>query len=656
MLCYILLIFHIQLSQLVGIGGQSRSECSLLNREAAIDTLRKITHSRLLNRREVDKELHPHVICMSAPGAGKSRLADYGLEALKLIDAKDYSKLTTLANNGAALAIHVSYNNATPFIPMDRKLGASASLACRLLSSYFRTTSDAKLLMYLYGEDNIQSLTVETSLEVILSDHRRRLALPVDQDILLYIAVDDVSSIISSTDNGWTAADGKGFLKSIFDTLSMIYADRQCFVTAMVTGTVLGHTSEILINTNRKYINLAVPILSLDQSVQLAKDAFSRNSIDKSVLENFNWLEFKLLLSDIGGVPRYVWNAINDVLETRLAKVDFRTIRTSIHNEMSQRYGISASALFHPAIVFAALSRQPVQPNEKVLLDSSDSTTWIDLENRGLLFFSPSSSFMSTIVLPYIHLQSMKVGTTLTSDLFHSLCGGDWSSWEKFVASHDALLLTLYGQQRRKYISVAEYYRGAKVGESVKDILLTLPPAADLKHSVSVESASKRFPETQGSSLGPAMDSSVVYLNAKGAKLDIVVPHKVHNSTYQNAILYRSIHCKHTTSRTPLDPRIHVDVKKYTSENLAHMVSSSSKFLHVYISNRKLVDYPVDSNGAEQACGSNLLSDAIFVSRDELEGFFTRTFSDRILLMLESKASAVSTNEPNSIDSQFKAC
>ena len=67
-----------------------------------------------------------------------------------------------------------------------------------------------------------------------------------------------------------------------------------------------------------------------------------------------------------------------------------------------------------------------------------------------------------------------------------------------------------------------------------------------------------------------------------------------------------------------------------------------------------MVDYPVDSNGgggAEQACGSNaLLSDAIFVSRDELEGFFTRTFSDRILLMLESKTPVVSTNEPDSIN------
>jgi len=104
---------------------------------------------------------------------------------------------------------------------------------------------------------------------------------------------------------------------------------------------------------------------------------------------------------------------------------------------------------------------------------------------------------------------------------------------------------TLYAQQGRQYVSVAEYYRGAKVGESVKDILLSLPHAVNLKHIVRVESASKRFPEMQGSSLGPAMDGSVVYMNAKGAKLDIVIPHKIHVKINLYVIMHNVIHIKY---------------------------------------------------------------------------------------------------------------
>ena len=227
---------------------------------------------------------------MSAPGTGKSRLADYGLEALKSVDPTKYPKLASFANNGASLAIHVTYNSATPFDEYDEIVGPRVSLACRLLSSYFRrkSVSDVVMLTGLRVIPNIKSLTLDASINVILAHHRRRPCLLSNQDLLLYIAIDDVTSILSHRKDGWTQEMGKNFLKALFDSLARHYHGRKTyFLAAIVTGTVLGPTSNILKQTFRRYVNLAVPLLTLQQSVQLAQDAFSRASVSEDVMDRF---------------------------------------------------------------------------------------------------------------------------------------------------------------------------------------------------------------------------------------------------------------------------------------------------------------------------------------------------------------------------------
>lgn len=232
---------------------------------------RDITAGRLLCRLEADKEKHPYVIYMSAPGTGKSRLADYGLEALKTTDATKYPNLASLANNGASLAVHVSYNNATPFSLFDVQVGPEASLAYRLLASYFRRNEGIPLVQMLIqsGVEMIRTLSVAASVQAILLHHRKSLGVSDNKDVLLYLAVDDVSGICSSLLIGWTLQDGKAFLKSIFDSISSLSSFPPCFVVSMVTGTVISPTREIL--TNRPVKNLAVPLLTLDQSVQLSE-------------------------------------------------------------------------------------------------------------------------------------------------------------------------------------------------------------------------------------------------------------------------------------------------------------------------------------------------------------------------------------------------
>ena len=63
-----LLIILYFVFQLVDTGNLPRSESLLLNREDSIQTFQRVTAERLSKRSQSDKECHPHVICMAAPG------------------------------------------------------------------------------------------------------------------------------------------------------------------------------------------------------------------------------------------------------------------------------------------------------------------------------------------------------------------------------------------------------------------------------------------------------------------------------------------------------------------------------------------------------------------------------------------------------------
>lgn len=550
-------------------------DCKLLNREHAVASLRRISASRLDKRNTNDKEAHPHVICMSAPGTGKSRLAEYGFEALKEKDS-DYPALSSLANNDASLAVHISYNSGTSFDDKDVNIGCEASLACRMLASYFRSMENSPLYSQLRSVSNIKSLTLEACVNVILEDHHRRLHLSPTSDFrtLLYVAIDDITSIYSYSALGLTHDIGKGFLKRLFDILSSLYSSKPYFFVSMVTGTILGPTSDVLNNTSRQYFNLPVPLLTLDQSMELARDAFSRADIPKVTMDKFDLQKFQLLLCDIGGIPRYVWNAIDSVLVNRLQYVDLAYLRWTIKTKISQRHAISKSSVdICLQIISAVVLRIPVNSTSQVL-GVAEKVSWEDLENSGLVYFAHGTDLMLTsevqVILPILHFECMMESHfSSPTNLIDSLVRMEWKSWEMFVASHDALLLILYRLQGRDMVRVSEYYKGAVVGSAVKDLTLNFPPVGYCKHTSTVE--------------------------------------------------------------THFDPSIHAESIQITREVLSPRTPRLSSFLRVYISNRQRKLSP--SKKAESL--TDWPNDAVFVTYDQMEAFFSRTFADRIRLMLE---------------------
>ena len=104
-----------------------------IDREACSNLLISQTEERFKSFDCYDKEKHPHFICMSAPGTGKSTLCE---NALNIIMKTDLEPLKQILNNNS-VEIRVTYNGITKFAEIDRRIGAQSSLACRILASYF---------------------------------------------------------------------------------------------------------------------------------------------------------------------------------------------------------------------------------------------------------------------------------------------------------------------------------------------------------------------------------------------------------------------------------------------------------------------------------------------------------------------------------------
>ena len=211
---------------------------------------------------------------------------------------------------------------------------------------------------------------------------------------------------------------------------------------------------------------------------------------------------------------------------------------------------------------------------------------------------------------------------TLTDNLGDNTC----ESWGKFVLSYEALLMMMYSLQSKSQVTVGEYYRGAIVGEGVKDMMLTLPS----KSPVSYSEMENNYPETEGSS-PPVMDATVVYKNGQGAKIDGLIRHSdpavlrcfhFDNNTKSGSFTYRNIR-NQTTS----------DMRDYVT----HRLDTDVKLLHIYVSSGEM-------KGSNEAI---LKGDDVVITRSELSGFFGRTFGERVDIMLSRTQSKEKTSMKN---------
>ena len=592
----------------------------MLNRDGSLELFQKITAKRLAKRFSVDKEDHPHVICMAAPGTGKSRLADYGLEALK---RSQDSTLSKMANDSNALAVHISFNGSTPFNEHDIVAGPEAATACRLLVSYFRNRHGHGIhLSDIIRLPGIRSLTIATSIKAILTHHLKLLQLPLTTDILLYVAIDDVSSICQPQYRrpeiiSWSSIeDGKQYLKEIMNGFAAMYDNTSFFLAIIITGTVFGSVSSILVGSSRPFENLFVPLLSLEQSIQLTNGALLA-----SKLPIFISHDMKLLLSDIGGIPRFIWQAI----EGYIAQKSVYEIKSEISSAIKLRYDLPLFASSEEAklAIRVALLRVLVDPLGRC---GSTKSKWYELENQGYFFFMPGGPGNKRyVVLPLIHLEAILhylLSPEISYNLIRKLCTNEWRSWEDFVLNYELVLMTLFQEQGIDNVPVGEYYNGALVGKNVANINLHIPSG----QQISIVDCSNRYPEK----VKMKLSENHIYKNCQGAKIDGFIQQINPNKT----ILLRCIHCKHTEAidKTKFD---YLSIKSKSDLNMAKIVeprlNATTKLLHIFMSNRPLTNSKLPDES---------FADVVLVTRTQLHSFFGYSFGNRLMLMMLSETNS----------------
>lgn len=441
--------------QLVSLGSLSREEVRPLHREEAISMMQRIVAKRFKYRLQIDKECHPHIVCMAGPGTGKSRLADYGIEILKASPDEDVNRL---ANNNP-LVVHISFNNiGTTFGPFDKDVGPLMAVVSRIFATYFGISLES-----VRNFSHCKSITLSKAFRVILAHHRKRHSMGPEQDVLIYLAIDDVSPIMSSL----AKDEGRAFLESIFSDLAGMYTSGDHFFVDVVTGRSMTATAAIL---QRKCVNLPVPLLDLNQSLTLAEGAMKGTSMGEGENASWNCREMKLLLSDIGGIPRYVWEAIEEVIERKLTPGqdnEWRSLRGHIKATIKTRHQLLKGCRNEAELIEIlrmAILRETVVPMD----------LW-ELENQGSLFFTKSGR-RALVWLPIIHLECIAESLhPEINDCLRHLTDHSYTGWEMFNVAYDALLMTMHSRSGKRTVTVENYYEGAAVSADVADIELSLP-------------------------------------------------------------------------------------------------------------------------------------------------------------------------------------
>ena len=111
-----------------------------------------------------------------------------------------------------------------------------------------------------------------------------------------------------------------------------------------------------------------------------------------------------------------------------------------------------------------------------------------------------------------------------------------------------------------------------------------------------------------------------MYKNGKNAKIDGLIQHS-------NPAILRCFHYKHTLYNKPF---VFANIISDTKADMANVVTprlnSDVWPLHIYVTNRNMT-------GDREIIRT---SDVVVISRSELIGFFSRTFGERIALMVSS--------------------
>jgi hypothetical protein len=626
----------------------------LLNRDPSIVKIQDFTAKRLDNRSDSDKEKHKHMLVMSGPGTGKTRIGQFGLEALK---ASPQEKLNKLANENS-IQINTSFTNGTSFEKDDLIAGPDMALGRRILRAYFNVSHSRESKLF-HAINKLSSLSISLAMEVVMLDHKHRYPHLAHTDCLIYLLIDDLSGIVSPIERAESVValvdkvdpkqhqkmvEKKDFLRDMSSLVGNLYAEQTSyFLVTVMTGTIYTTVEEVFQGTHRSFINLPVPLLSQEQSLQLVRSALGDGVADM--------LDVQLLLCDIGGIPRYIVDTIDLLSDVKKKKgesaipVEISSTRSTILSRISSRFNFRVDSCIADDICRNVIMRNIISISNAITVPArgqevSQTVTYRDLENSGLIYFQYINDEEVIVQVPLMLLEvyarcSKEGSSSLTLTLINKLVEAlkSYEEWESFVVAYHAMLLTLYDRDADK-VKLGNLFRGALMSEAMSNKVINLPRLGPTDY-VKVKKLPHRFPELDDS-CDVIIEDKVVYHNAGGAKFDGFSVHKGDGKKSELVVISGKYTVKGRT-------QMYIDaVMKQAVEGekaVLDMIKANGKNVDVHvdvdviISNQKLSS---TSRKSFANRGTKALTkeekDFVLVARDEVMPYFGKSFADRVLI------------------------
>ena len=583
----------------------------LYNREDARNTVLATTEERLRHIRSVDKETHPILTCMSAPGTGKSLLAQTVPTWLK--ESHD-PKLRAMATKDP-LIVCISFNSDTKFNAVSEASDGNNALSWRLLASYFGQIKESVIA----GLGRLPLFNV--CLDAIVKDHRARHPYIKEEDTtLIYLAVDDVTSLMHHPVT----------LRSITDALGeqSIRAQSNTFFVPLLTGTIDVAVALALSASSHPRKRIPVPLLPHDDADSMIKDSGFTHK--RKLLTLTQKQELDCLVLDIAGLPRGMQVLINYLCAHADEQDVVSDARMDVGYFFQDRYPLSNLEQFERLLIMSIL-RLSVDKNDHIL--PGGGQTYGDLEiGGGVLLSQDGLSYQ--VVVPMIQVYAYLKRRSVTEPLAKHLSPvikslrspQSWEGWEKFNIYHHVLLNYCWSVYSGD-VTLGCFYAGALICDSISNVELVLSKNGDYDW---FDAPAGQFPDEKNEKF-PVENflSGRVMLNAAGSCVDGLAISRTNSGTLCARLLCMA-HTKWGETLLKTSKAVNDAVK---AEECICRYLSNSKLTQTQpeaAGKKEFSMVPVILSNRELAKSFTQPPNSVVVSKLQIAGFYGRSFAPHV--------------------------
>ncbi|CAG8437484.1 16972_t:CDS:2 [Funneliformis caledonium] len=455
------------------------------------------------DRPKQDRNLHPIPFLACGPGTGKSRFLQELVNIIrdKALSSGDQNVVSIL---GSAVFLNVTYGNGTEASDFDVSIGAEASIALRILFSYFvHGNKSFAGFRDKIGKENARELTLSLVLRAIYLSKLKE-----DKNInelAIIVGIDEVNKLHDKDYDKFlhlVSAVGSASCNFTVDLISEETGSSipektgKVFFAPVFAGTVEGPLQSIITKSMHPPLQLPLHLLDIEDMLKIACNlGFDEDYVYKNNL-------FRRLISDIGGQVRalevFYENISVASRNQKLDDINLLSIMNKIEVVLGTRYAFRNHARIVTPVLANAILYRPVNADDSPGKDANDQpVSYKTLKSNGILTLEPTDEGNSFYIrLPYlwVRLLIIHAGNSINKFWHVMIDPNDpfyWQDWEIFNVKFWALRYCLFSALGHEKIKLKELLKGTRYSNLMdEDMDVDIPDHT----SICVHYLNHRFP------------------------------------------------------------------------------------------------------------------------------------------------------------------